>query len=106
MRPLLVYLSIALASAQTARQPVKPVPPPGIEVPAADRVQLQQGLERLRSATAQLAGSPLLPDVLIYQQAVRYALAYNEFFKADEIAKAKALLKEGEERARMLLAGE
>src|SRR5213079_2628217 len=44
-------------------------------------------------------------DVLIYQEAVRYALQYNELFKADEIAKAKTLLAHGEERAAQLADG-
>ena len=37
---------------------------------------------------------------------MRYALQYNEFFKVDEIAKAKVLLREGEERARQLAEGQ
>ena len=36
---------------------------------------------------------------------MRYALQYNEFFKADEIAKARTLLQQGEERAAQLAAG-
>jgi dienelactone hydrolase len=77
-----------------------------VEVPAADRTDLEAGLARLKAATAKLKGNALLPDVLIYQEAVRYALQYNEFFRADEIAKAKVLLREGEERARLLANGE
>src|ERR1051325_60766 len=101
----LAIFSIGLA-AQPAGTPIKPVPPAGVEVPAADRAELEAGLARLRTATDKLRGNPLLPDVLIYQEAVRYALQYNEFFKADEIGKAKVLLKEGEERARQLGQGE
>ena len=41
---------------------------------------------RLRAATLKLRANPLVADVLIYQEAVRYALEYGEFFKADEIA--------------------
>src|SRR6478672_5160241 len=92
--------------AQPARTPVKPIPPPGVEVPAADRADLQSGLDRLKASAGKLKGNPLLPDVLIYQEAVRYALQYNEFFKADEIAKAKILLQKGEERARQLASGQ
>src|SRR5947199_1447047 len=89
-----------------AAESVKPVPPAGVEVPAADRAELQAGLDRLRTMTGHLQSNPLLPDVLIYQEAVRYALQYNEFFKPEEIAKARVLLKEGEERARQLAQGE
>src|SRR6185369_12567240 len=84
---------------------LKPVPPAGIDVPAADRADLEAGLARLRVATARLKSNPLLPDVLIYQEAVRVALQYNEFFKPAEIAAAKTLLAQGEERAAQLAAG-
>src|SRR3954470_1588586 len=95
-----------VAVAQPARTPIKPVPPPGVEVPAPDRAELEAGLERLKAATGKLKGNPLLPDVLIYQEAVRYALQYNEFFKTDEVGKAKVLLQKGEERARALASGQ
>src|SRR4051794_14422690 len=100
---------LALLSVVALAQPprtIKPVPPVGVEVPAPDRAELASGLERLKAATARLNGNTLLPDVLIYQEAVRYALQYNEFFKADEIAKAKILLQKGEERARQLAEGQ
>lgn len=84
---------------------MRPIPPAGIEVSAADRAELEAGLQRLRAATDKLKNNPLLPDVMIYHEAVRYALQYNEFFKADEIAKAKTLLQHGEERARQLAEG-
>jgi predicted peptidase len=104
MRGLCCFFLIA-ASAWAQTQ-MKPVPPAGIAVPAADRTELEAGLARLREATAKLKANPLLPDVLIYQEAVRYALQYNEFFKADEIAKAKLLLQHGEGRARELASGQ
>src|SRR5437764_10900457 len=88
-----------------AQPVIKPVPPPGVDVPAADRAVLEAGLARLRTATAALKSNPLLPDVLIYQEAVRTALQYNEFFKPAEIAAAKVLLANGEERAAELAAG-
>ena len=95
---------LVLAAAAWAQAP-KPLPPAGIEIPAADRAELQAGLDRLHAAIASLHGNPLLPDVLIYEKAVRYALEYREFFKPDEIAKAKALLEQGQERAAELAAG-
>src|SRR4029450_4174893 len=91
---------LLLAVAALAQPPLKPVPAVGIEVPAADRAELQAGLAHLRASIDKLKSGPLLPDVLIYHEAVRYALQYNEFFKADEIAKAKTLLQHREERAR------
>jgi hypothetical protein len=97
-----LFLSLS-AFAQPA---VRPVPPPGIEVPAADRAELQAGLDHLRAATAKLHGNPLLPDVLIFQEAVRAALDFDGFYKPDEFAKARALLREGEERAAQLALGQ
>lgn len=81
----------------------RPVPPAGVEVPANDRAALEAGLQRLKTATEKLRDNPFLPDVLIYSEAVRYALQYNEFFKPEEIAKARLLLQHGEERAQQLL---
>jgi hypothetical protein len=92
---------------------VRPVPPPGIEVPPADREELEAGVENLgkeiSSLRTLLYRSPnlynLIPDVQIYHNAVRYALTYHEFYKPTEIATAKTLLKQGMERAKALREG-
>jgi dienelactone hydrolase len=84
---------------------VKQVPQPGIAISPTDRAELQAGLDHLRGSIQKLQNNPLLPDVLIYSEAVRYALQYNEFFKPDEVAKARALLQHGEERAAQLAQG-
>jgi len=88
--------------AQTSR----PVPPQGIEVPAADQKQLEAALTRLAAKIAKLPPSPLLADVRIFHDAVRYALTYNEFLKAEEIFKARELLTQGEQRADALAKGD
>src|SRR5437764_6364329 len=81
---------------------VRRVPPPGIEVPAADKEELSQGMDQLGKAIADLRvalkGKPsleLLPDVQIYHNAVRYALQHNEIYQKKEIATAKKLLQQG-----------
>jgi hypothetical protein len=114
---LLLLTAIALAqqpAQQQAQQPaqlaaqrpaMRPIPPVGVEVPAADRTELENGLRRLKPAMEKLKDHPLLPDVMIYHEAVRYALQYNEFFKLEEVFKAKLLLQHGEERARQLAEG-
>lgn len=103
MKSLPCFLLVTCAAlAQTP----KSVPPPGIEVPPQDRQELEAGLGRLHAAIERLHGNALLPDVLIYHEAVRYALQNGEFFKADEIAKAKQLLAQGEERAAQLANGQ
>ena len=99
------FAAISMVSVALAQPAIKSVPPAGIEISSADRSDLQAGLDHLRASIAKLHANPLLPDVLIYQEAVRYALQYNEFFKADEVAKAKALLQQGEERAADLAQG-
>src|SRR6185295_16374125 len=86
-------------------QAPKSVPPPGVEVPPQDRAELESGLARLHAAIEKLRSNPLVPDVLVYHEAVRYALQNGEFFKADEIAKARTLLAQGEERAAQLAQG-
>src|SRR5215475_1517004 len=105
MGPRLLPLAILPLACAIGQPAIKSVPPAGIEIAAADRAELQAGLDHLRAATAKLAKSPLLPDVLIYQEAVRYALEYNEFFKPDEVAKARLLLQHGEDRAADLAQG-
>lgn len=114
---LLGALVIAAAGQQPLRPnsptPIRPIPPPGVEVPAADRAELEAGIgalgaeieslrERLKDKPALL---DLLPDVQIFYNAARYALNYNEFFKPEEIAAAKAQLKQGRERAAELREG-
>jgi hypothetical protein len=92
---------------------VRPIPPPGIEVPAKDAAEIGQGLRKLgaevealrRSLKSRPALLELLPDVEIFHKAVRYALEYNEFFKTNELAAAKALLKTAGERAQALREG-
>ena len=89
---------------------VRRIPPVGIAVSDADRDELQGGIaqlgkqidalkEQYKSDSAML---DLIPDVQIFHNAARYALEYNEFFKPDEIGNAKALLKQGMDRATAL----
>src|SRR5262245_32633812 len=98
----------ANSSARTS----KPVPPPGIEISAADRAELARGLTGLETSLSQLGTKnddgvkQLLADVQIHQRAVRSALANNEFFDPAEIRKAKELLQEGQARVDQLAKGE
>lgn len=113
-----VSLVCSIAAAAPASEPswkdVKKIPPPGVAVPEADRQALQAGVEelgkRIDAVREAQKKSPalleLLPDVQIYHNAVRYALAYDEFFSPGDIAKARVLLKEGLERAALLHDGQ
>ncbi len=94
---------------------VRPVPPPGVAIPAADRAELQAGVEELGKEIDDLRTAlkdkptllELLPDVQIYYNAVRYPLTCNEFYgdAAKQVATARAFLKQGHERAQALRDG-
>jgi dienelactone hydrolase len=92
---------------------VRPVPPPGIAIPEADRAELQASVidlgKEIGALRKELKGKPalldLLPDVQIYHNAVRYALAYNEFYDLKEIPIARALVKKARERMAQLRDG-
>ena len=86
-------------------------------MPAAKRAALQKQLDALNAEIESLRttanSSPkaeeiqaLIPDVVIYWNAVHTVLADHEFFKPNEIGAAKALLDEGLARARALQKGE
>jgi predicted peptidase len=107
------FVTIVSTAQQNDPNKVRQIPPPGIEISAADREELTAGIaalgkeidalrESLKNKPAQLM---LLPDVQIFHNAVRYALQYNEFFKPEEIAVAKRHLKQGMERAAALREG-
>ncbi|HEX4000712.1 MAG TPA: prolyl oligopeptidase family serine peptidase [Pirellulales bacterium] len=90
---------------------VRPIPPAGVKIPAADREQLHNGLKALDGLIEKLEAKAdertkkLLPDVQIFAKAVRWALDYNEFQDVKDVPKAYAALKEGRERAEQLLVG-
>ncbi len=92
---------------------VRPVPPPGVKIAAGDRQELETGVAALGKEIADLrallASKPalleLLPDVQIYHNAVRYALANDEFYNLNEVAVARKFLTQGMERAKELREG-
>lgn len=91
---------------------VRRIPALGVEVPAAQQQQLEQGLAKLQWSLDQLKKNKdvrikaLIPDVEIYHRAVRCALEYQEFFHEREIGTGLNLLKQGQERADQLLKGD
>lgn len=97
---------MSLAAALALMAEVHTVPPPGVPVPDADRAALASELARLSARIEKLRWNPLVTDIAIYEKAVRFALQYNEFFKADDIARAKVLLDEGQARADALERGD
>lgn len=110
---LVILLLVSVGFAQNASQAIKSVPPPGIEISATDRSELENGVNELGkeidSLRVELKDKPklleLLPDVQVFYNAVHYALKYNEFLNAKEIPVAKNQIKQGIERAKELRAG-
>lgn len=91
---------------------VRRIPRLGIEVPADAEArlreklqQLQQQMEFLQTARAGTLAAQLVPDVMIFERAVRVALDHQEFFHERDFRKADELLDEGVRRAIQLRAG-
>ncbi len=68
----LLVVAIVAAQNAPARKPAQ-LPPAGVPVPAADQKELRAGLDKLGVKMESLKGNPLLPDVVIFHKAVRYA---------------------------------
>src|SRR5699024_4822550 len=96
---LCLLLALATLSARAV------LPPPGVEIPAADRKALEAGVAELAKEIDQLKSNPLWPDVAIFHKAVDWPLRYNEFLNVKDVAKAKAALATGLARAKDLKAG-
>ena len=94
-----LFLLTSLASAQ------KPLPPPGIPVPAEESASLEAELARLREVMAPLKSSPYYNDIAVIERAVASALKYNEFYLPAEFNRAHDLLAYAMERAERLAAG-
>jgi dienelactone hydrolase len=113
--PILLSATLLHADgpADNIAEKVRPVPPPGIAVPDADRAALRDGVDALGKEIARLRtaleGKPalldLLPDVEIYFNAVGYALENNEFYDTKELVIAHDQLMKATERARLLREG-
>ncbi len=90
---------------------VRRIPKAGVAVPADRAAAVQESLQSLQQKLQQLSKSraalvsALLPDVMIFERAVRCALDYDEFFDAKDLDKADRLLEVGHQRADQLLAG-
>ena len=90
---------------------VRRIPELGVPVPddraATMRTSLGQLQEKIAAINAgnDASAKSLLPDVMIFERAVRCALDYQEFFDVKDLDKADALLLEGIKRADQLLAG-
>jgi hypothetical protein len=87
---------------------VRPVPGPGTKIPDADRDAIKKGLAELQQLIKDIGKHELLPDVQVYEKAVRWALDYNEIYdgkNAKPAANVKKVLAVGLERAKALKEG-
>ncbi len=92
---------------------VKPIPPPGIAIPAADRAALTAEVAALGQEIAALRVAlkvkpdllALLPDVMIFHKSVDWALRYDEFFEPKHLDAARQQLALGRQRVKELREG-
>jgi S-formylglutathione hydrolase FrmB len=77
-----------------------------MKIKPADRAELNKGAQSLHQKIAGLKNHPLLPDVVIFHNAVRYALDDHMFYKPDDVPNAKQLLTLGHQRADQLKTNE
>ncbi len=92
---------------------VRPVPPPGLDIPIKEAEELTALKDRLgreiEAAKKQLATKPaqlgLLPDVEIFHKAVDWALRFREFYDPKELGHAREQLILGHSRLIELLSG-
>ena len=94
----LLAVAVSVVAAIAAVPPAKQLPPPGVPVPEADQTELRAGLDKLGARIQALKDNPNIADVEVYHKAVRYALDGNEFFKPEEIYRAKLEDRYGESR--------
>ncbi len=109
---LSLAVGVALADGPADNDPakVKPIPPPGNAIPAEDRAEIATGLAELQQLIKDIGKHELLPDVRIFEKAVRWALDYNEIFDgkgkgAKPATNVKKALAAGLERAKQLKVG-
>lgn len=108
-----VLTAVAAADGERDNNPleVRRVPRAGVPVPVERETALRKQLTLLQSKIVALQAKEdaqtigLLPDVLIFERAIRCALDYDEFFSPKDINKADAVVAEGIDRAQQLLSG-
>ena len=93
----LVLFKISLSAAKA--------PQAGISILPHDRLALDAELKSLQVKIDEIGEHTLLPDIVIFHNAVRYALDDNMFYKPEDVPNAKHLLSLGHQRADQLKAG-
>ena len=106
-------LTLLIPSALLALD-VRPIPPPGIEIPPADRAAIESGVKELGGQIATLRErgkqDPFiareLPNVEIFHKSADWAVRHGEIFDKKQIEIAKDHILQGLDRAAALRNGE
>jgi len=80
------------------------LPPPGIEIPVAQRERLAAEVKSLKAELSTVRSREHSSDVEVFVKAVEYALLHNEFYNAKDVEKADRLLSSAKERLAQLKA--
>lgn len=109
---LVASLAAVLVGPILCAQPAptqKSVPPAGVVIPESDRTTLQSSADELMRKLVELRKSqpeqPLWADIAVLHKAVDWALRFDEFMDARQVATAQKLLDEGNRRFDQLAAG-
>ena len=89
----------------TISLPAAKAPQAGISITHHDRLTLNAELKSLQVKIDEIGEHALLPDIIIFHNAVHYALDDNMFYKPEDVPNAKHLLSLGHRRADQLKAG-
>ena len=97
---LLCLIATSLPAEELA--PIPPIkrllPPPGIEIPAEVRSELQTKLDALEPQIKAIGNSKIREDIEIFTKAVAYALRFDEFYDKKDFDKARWALQQAETR--------
>jgi|688.fasta_scaffold13557_1 pimeloyl-ACP methyl ester carboxylesterase len=102
-------MTYADGPADNKEEAVRSVPPPGIAISDELREELASGLRDLQTRLDVLRKSKsamllkYLPDVEIFEKAIRIALTEDGFFEPKDFEGAKRVLAEGRRRMQLLL---
>lgn len=87
---LMVLLCTVVVTAADISPIARKLPPAGVKIADTDRQKIEAELAKVQARIAALAGKPtvadVLPDVQVYEKAVRYALLHGEFYEAKKPA--------------------
>ncbi len=99
---LFVLIIVPLQAFGEELPPIPPIkrllPPPGIEIPADVRAELEAKLVALAPRIERLTDDQQRPDVEVFIKAVSFALRFAEFYDKKDFDKARWALAQAEER--------